>query len=216
MIAEHVTGPITAAVLAGVDILLVPTRNTVDPILPFSAAEVATLQSFVLSGKGLWVLDDNGNSSGVNTLATAFGITFRGDYIQDPSDNEGLMIWPTIHLLEPHAITAGVASYGYYLGCCLWVDPPAEVIARADEDAYSQRCPVGSMPPVLAAYEAGGRAVFAGDITPLHPNYYPSLLRPEEQLLLQNIVNWLMPPPTATTPVTWGRLKSIYSNAPPD
>ena len=46
-----------------------------------------------------------------------------------------------------------------------------------------------------------GRVVFAGDITPLHPSYYPSLLRGEEQLLLSNIVDWLAPgsntPPVA-------------------
>lgn len=211
IIAEHQSGAIDESALAGFDVLLIPTRNDVTSILPFSAAEVAAIQVFLDDGHGLWVLDDNGNSSGVNTLANAFGVHFYGDYIQDFTNNEGQSFWPTIHLIESHPVTMVVETYGYYLGCCLVANSPSQVIAQADDDAYSFYCEAGSRPPVLAVFENGGRVVLAGDITPLHPTYYPSRLRPEEQLLLQNIVNWLLgEPPTAASAASWGSIKALH------
>jgi hypothetical protein len=64
----------------------------------------------------------------------------------------------------------------------------------------------------LATYEAGGRVVFAGDISPLVPSRYPEGLRDEEELLLQNIANWLaqLNEPTSATEASWGTLKRLY------
>jgi hypothetical protein len=212
IVLELTVGPVTQEALEGADIFLVPTRaGGLGPIDPFSTEEIAAVQTFLAGGNGLWVPHDNVDPSGVNTLATAFGVTFKYDYIQDPSNNEGELVWPTIHLLAPHAVTDGVTSYGYYGGDCIGVASPAEILASGDEDAYSLYCPAGTLPPTLAVWESEGRAVFSGDITPLHPNYYEPRLRPEEQLLLQNIANWLLgPPPNAVESKTWGRVKATF------
>lgn len=211
-ISELVAGPVTYEALAGSDILLVPTRDGgLGSIFPFSASEVGVIQEFLADGKGLWVLHDNVDPSGINTLTTAFGVSFQYDYVQDPSNNEGETFWPSIQILSAHPVTQGVTDYGYYLGDCLNVTAPSFVLATADEDAYSLFCPTGSYPPTLAAWENVGRAVFAGDITPLHPNYYLPRLDSEEQLLLQNTVSWLLgTQPTATSHSSWGSLKTRF------
>jgi len=211
-IVSHPAGLITEAVLADVDVLLVPTRTGgFGSIFPFAPAEVVAVRDFLALGRGLWVFSDNVDPTGVNTLSTAFGITFLFDFVRDPSDNEGELFWPTIHVLSDHTVTSGVESFGYYLGDCLLVEPPVSVIARGDDDAYSFFCPVGTNPPTLAVVESVGRAVFAGDITPLAPPYYNTILRAEEKLLLQNIANWLLgPQPTPTTPMSWGAIKTRY------
>lgn len=213
VVAELTTGPITSAALANADVLMVPVRRPgFGSIFPFTATEVSAIQDFLAAGNGLWVLHDNVDPTGVNTLASAFGVTFRYDYIQDATNNEGEVYWPTIRLLEEHPVTNGVQSYGYYLGACLDIQPPSSVIARADADAYSFFCPAGSRPPTMAAWSGGGRALFSGDSTPLHPNYYLPRLRAEEQLLLQNIVNWLLgSQPTASSSTSWGSMKSRFA-----
>jgi hypothetical protein len=82
-------------------------------------------------------------------------------------------------------------------------------VATGDDDANSSNCP--SYPPVLAAYMNMGRAVFTGDITPLHPGYFPSQLDEEEQLLLINTAIWLATGlPIAVEEKTWGHVKFIY------
>lgn len=213
VIADHPLGggPISASVLSGYDILLVPDLSGSTSIDPYSASEIAAVQAFLGEENGLWIIDDAGDNAGINTLALAFGVTFHIDQIEDPTNNEGHWFWPTIYQLEPHPVSAGVESYGYYLGACLGVTPPAISICRADEDAYSYNCPVGSRPPTLAVWESTGRAVFSGDITPLSPPWWASI-RPEERLLLQNIANWLLgDSPTSASTTTWGNVKSIYA-----
>jgi hypothetical protein len=215
-IAQHTSGPITGAVLAGYDVLMVPTRDSALPILPFSTAEVSAIIAFLASGNGLWTLSDIVNPSGVNTLSEAFGVHFYADIITDSTDNEGQLFWPRIHQLSPHPVFHGVKSYGYYAGDCLSVTSPAEILGSADADAFSQFCPRGTMPPVLAGYQNTGRAIFAGDITTLAPEYFPSRLRPEEQMLLMNIANWLLgQPPTATSSESWGTIKAMYVDEQP-
>jgi hypothetical protein len=212
-VAEHTSRRIDEAALDTIDVLLVPGRLGAS-IFTFTASEVAAIQSFLARGGGLWVLHDAENPTGVNTLSTAFGVTFQYDYVRDPSNNEGYIFWPTIHLLSPHAITTNVETYGYYAGDCLAVTEPAQIVGRADEDSWSLFCPVGSMPPTLAVWEQQGRAVFAGDETPLHPSYYPNVLREEEEILLQNIANWLLGDRTnANAPGSWGRVKTRFTDS---
>jgi hypothetical protein len=177
----------------------------------FTAAEVAAVTDFVSDGGGLWLFHEfERDPSGINSVSGAFGVQFYQDVVRDSSDNEGQVFWPTIHLLTEHPTTEGVASYGYYAGCCLSVALPSLAVGNGDDDTFSTNCP--TFTPTLAAYEAGGRVVFAGDISPLVPSRYPEGLRDEEELLLQNIANWLaqLNEPTSATEASWGTLKRLY------
>lgn len=210
-IAEHQSGTITESTLQGYDILMVPMRNFSGALTPYTTSEVGAIQAFLASGGGLWNLFDSNDPTGTNTLSSTFGVEFQADIIRDPTNNEGREYWPTIHEMAPHPTVSSVDSFGYYLGACLVVSAPAFTVGRGDEDSYSGFCPEGTRPAALAAWESAGRAVFCGDQTPTHPNYYPERLRAEEQLLLQSIVNWLLgPEPNATAPASWGTLKGAY------
>jgi len=206
---ELLTGPITESALSPYDVVMVPVGSRFG-IASFTAAEVAAVSAYLSSGGGLWLLNEyDTDPTGINSLSNAFGVAFFQDQVRDSTNNEGEAFWPTIHLLEDHEVTGGVSSYGYYAGCCLSVDPPSTILGSADDDAFSSSC--SSFPPTLAVYETSGRVVFSGDVTPLHPSYYPENLREEEELLLQNIVNWLaQKPPTATTATSWGQVKMLY------
>jgi len=213
VIDEQTVYPITAEALAPYDILMVPVRPSgVGPgIWPFTAGEQAVIQGYLDEGNGLWLFHEgpSANPAGVNSLASLFGVEFFADFLRDSTNNEGVPIWPTIHVLTPHATTDEVLSFGYYGGTCLSMEAPALAIATGDEDTYSFYEPgCTGYPPVLAAYEVGGRVMFCGDNTPLHSTYYPGQLREEEQRLLQNIACWLLgPPPNANAQTSWGQIK---------
>lgn len=207
-VAEHDGAPLTASILAGRDVLMIPMRASAASLTAFTEPEIEAIRAFLADGHGLWVLSDFGDPTGTNTLSHLFDVVFQPDIVFDPSDNEGEFFWPTLHEIRAHAVTSAVETYGYYLGCCLFVENQLSVVARGDYDAASLRCMPDERPPALVVWENVGRAVFAGDDTPLHPNWYPERLRPEEQTLLQNIANWLLgPPPNVTETATWGRIK---------
>jgi hypothetical protein len=210
LVEEFESGPVSESALASCDVFLVPIRSS-SPMSAFTAAEVAAVTDFVSDGGGLWLFHEfERDPSGINSVSGAFGVQFHNDIVRDSSDNEGQVFWPTIHLLADHPITEGVTSYGYYAGCCLTVGSPSIVTGAGDDDAFSTNCP--TFPPTLATYESTGRVVFAGDISPLGPIRYPERLRDEEELLLQNIANWLarLNEPTSTTEASWGAVKRLY------
>ena len=181
------TGPITRSRLEGYDIFLIPYAE-----IEFTSSEIDSIVSYVEDGGGIWVFGEYGRDTTTNSVSQEFGVTFNDDTVYDPTDNvNGTYYWPLIHILKTHPITEGVESFGYYAGCSLNVNQPSKIIAKGDDDAYSTY--YTSYPPVLAAVEYGsGKAVFCGDMTPLHPNYYPERLTDEEKLLLSNIVEWLL------------------------
>jgi hypothetical protein len=203
-------GPVVEPDLTPYDIFLIPIVVAF-PMPSFTPSEVLAITDFVASGGGLWLFHESTRDpTGINSVAEAFGVSYFEDFIRDPSDNEGQVFWPTIRLFTGHAITGGVSSYGFYGGCCLEVASPSVVAAMGDEDAYSSNCP--TLPPTLATYESNGRVVFSGDMTPLVTTYYPERLRDEEELLLQNIANWLarLDESTATAASSWGTLKRLF------
>lgn len=205
-VTEVADGPITLELLLQYDILL-----DCKSYIEWSADELNAVQTYVSAGGGLWVLGDiYSTMTGSNSLAEVFGVHFNpDDTIYDYSNNEHMSSWPTIHVLDPHPVTQGVGEFGYYAGLCLDVSGPSQSIARGDEDAFSQLCPVA--PTAMAVYEDFGRAVFYGDSTPLYWTYYPDELDEDEIQLLFNMVNWLAAEPVvATDGVTWGSLKSLY------
>lgn len=206
-------GPITLVLLNQYDVFIIPCRNN-GGISAFSADEIAAVGSYVSGGGGVWAFHEfSRDPSGINGVTSQFGITFNDDLIVDPTDNRSYPEWPNITQLAGHAIMNGVSSFGYYAGCCINVGGSAMTMANGDDDASSANCPAGSYPPVLALVEgvATGCVVASGDITPLHPSYYPGQLDAEEQLLLQNIILCLLTGgPLPVEQMTWGAIKSKY------
>jgi hypothetical protein len=214
VIAEHPLGggPITASILAGYDILLVTVAlHADDPMDAWSSSEVEAVRTFLYSGGGaLWMLHQNRNPFSANSLAQAFGVNFKYDGIRDSTNYDGVPSQPIIHLLEEHPITEGVSSYRYFNGDCVTSVPPAFIVARADEDAYSLNCPAGTRPPTLVALNFNGRAVFSGDASVLGTRYLE--LSSEEKRLLMNIADWLISDtPTAVQPTSWGTIKALHA-----
>jgi hypothetical protein len=210
IIGELVAGPVTAEALAGWDIYLIPVK-TIGGLSSFSEEEVDAVASFLKDGGGLWAFHEySRDPTGINSLTSRFGVLFQDDIISDPTDNPGPGYETTafIQNISQHPITEGVESITYHAGCCLDVWSPAFVLARGDEDAYSTSCP--SAPPVLAATSDTGRAVFCGDITPMHPSYFPEYLTAAEIQLLINIANWLAIAPVPTEDMSWSTLKCLY------
>ena len=186
-VVDELYTSITLDKLEGYDVFLIPYAE-----IAFTSSEIDAIMSYVKDGGGIWVFGEYNRYTTTNSISQEFGVTFNNDMVYDPTDNvEGNNFWPLIHILETHPITEGVESFGYYAGCSLNVNQPSEIIAKGDDDAYSTY--YTSYPPVLAAVEYGsGKAVFCGDMTPLHPRYYPERLTDEEKLLLSNIVEWLI------------------------
>ena len=210
IVGELVTGPVTGEALAGWDIYLIPVKNNAG-LSSFSEGEVDVVAAFLKDGGGLWAFHEySRNPAGINSLTSRFGVSFHDDIISDPTDNPGPGYETTafIQNISQHPITEGVDSITYHAGCCLDVQSPAFVLAQGDEDAYSLNC--SSAPLVLAATSDTGRAVFSGDITPMHPSYFPEYLTASEIQLLINIANWLAIAPVATEETSWSTLKCLY------
>ncbi|MDY6835241.1 MAG: S8 family serine peptidase [Chloroflexota bacterium] len=160
----------------------------------FTSAEVAILKDYVARGGGIWMISNAGfGANTANVVSRQFGIEFNDDIIRDTTNNKsGRELWPEMYDLQAHDITDGVNSFYCYSACSLNVEDANNIIASGDNDAWSATYPKGENPPVLAAVEHGvGRIVFSGDLTPLHPDYYPDKLNAQEELLLLNTVNWL-------------------------
>jgi len=210
IVGELVTGPVTTEALAGWDIYLIPVKTNAG-LSSFSQEEVDAVAMFLKDGGGLWAFHDyRKDATGINSLTSRFGVSFHEDMVYDPTDNPGpgYESIPLIQQISQHPITEGVDSFSYRAGCCLDVQSPAFVIAQGDDDAYSTNC--SSIPPVLAVTTDTGRAVFCGDITPMHPSYFPEHLTGSEIQLLINIANWLAIAPVATEEMSWSTLKCLY------
>jgi len=210
IVGELATGPVTKEALHDWDIFLVPAR-TLGGLSNFTEGEVDAVETFLENGGGLWAFHEySKDPTGINSLTSRFGVSFFDDTVSDPTDNHGpgYEVIALIRKISQHSITDGVDSFFYRAGCCLDVQSPALVVAKGDEDASSLNC--ASSPPVLAVTSDIGRAVFCGDITPLHPDYFPERLSGSELQLLINTAIWLA---TASVPVedqSWSKLKCLY------
>jgi hypothetical protein len=206
VVMEHLAGPITVAVLAPFDALMIPGPsglgypNHGPGITPFTVSEVAAIESFYASGRGVWCFSEYlQDPAGINSLSGEWGVTFNDDIIEDPDSVP--LYWPQISNLVPHPITNGVGSYTYLAGCSLNAAPPSALLASADENAYSDFYPAGTFPPALASAHnnAGGCAVFQGDVTNI-----PSTL-------VANILECLsFGGPVSIEEASWGSVKAMY------
>lgn len=123
------SGPLTDAVLANRDVLIVKT-----PTQPFTDAEVSAVERFVRAGGGLMLIGDHTNLFGMTThlnkLARPFGLAFvRDDTFALP--NEAQSHWREPSWLS-HPVAADIRRFEFETSCTL--DVP--LTARAPMIGY--------------------------------------------------------------------------------
>ncbi len=194
-VQAHVAGPLDAATLQGVDVLVLPHCSTDEweattgegsPV--YADAEVAAIDHFVRAGGGLVVLAETEQAKYGNNLAEItrrFGIDVVTCTAQDPVHRfNDVSTWLR---LEPSTaqgtdVFAGVSGACVYRAGVLDVANDAYVFARTSSTAM----PAGA--PVIAGVDAGaGRVIvvadsdFAGD---------DSIADLDHRLLWQRLVTW--------------------------
>ncbi len=194
-VQAHIAGPLDAATLRGVDVLVLPHCSTDEweattgegsPV--YADAEVAAIDHFVRAGGGLVVLAETEQAKYGNNLAEItrrFGIDVVTCTAQDPVHRfNDVSTWLR---LEPSTaqgtdIFAGVSGACVYRAGVLEVADDAYVFARTSDTAM----PAGA--PVIAGVDAGaGRVIVAADSDFAGDDSIADL---DHRLLWQRLVTW--------------------------
>ena len=193
IVDELTQGPVSYQLLQAYNVFIVPTYTGSSGIEPFTELEIEAVSHFLSGGAGLWLFHDyNLAPTGVNSLASTFGVEFQESLVQDPVDNASDPSWPYIRTFLEHPITEGIATIRLMAGCCMTVTDPSDAAASAGADASGSSC--SSPPDVMATYSLVGRVAFFCDMTPLHAQYFPQRLTSQEIRLIENTISWLRTP----------------------
>ncbi len=194
-VQAHVAGPLDAAALAGIDVLVLPHCSTDEweattgegsPV--YADAEITAIEHFVRAGGGLVILAETEQAKYGNNLAEItrrFGIDVVTCTAQDPVHrfNE-VSTWLRLQPSTARGtdVFAGVSGACVYRAGVLDVADDAYVFARTSDTAM----PAGA--PVIAGVDAGaGRVIvvadsdFAGD---------DSIADLDHRRLWQQLVTW--------------------------
>lgn len=194
-VQAHVAGPLDAAALAGIDVLVLPHCSTDEweattgegsPV--YADAEITAIEHFVRAGGGLVILAETEQAKYGNNLAEItrrFGIDVVTCTAQDPVHrfNE-VSTWLRLQPSTARGtdVFAGVSGACVYRAGVLDVADDAYVFARTSDTAM----PAGA--PVIAGVDAGaGRVIvvadsdFAGD---------DSIADLDHRRLWQHLVTW--------------------------
>lgn len=182
----HTIVPMTsfeAEDLAGLDALMISiaySQNGAD----YSNGEMAAIQGFVNANGGLLVAGDNGTGfrvANLNELVALFGIT----YADEGTEGNG----HTIENFVPHPVTDDLESFGIDFQLRITTGPPSLDLT------------IGSGPDdALSVLENGGRAVFVSDVSmwkDLDAGSDRDITFGDNQLLLENIVTYIVPEPAS-------------------
>jgi uncharacterized protein DUF4350 len=148
-------GGLTAAVLAGYDVLMV-----FDAEAAFTVTEITDIQAFVAAGGMVFIAGDRPiafNQASHNTLLTPFGVTFTGvDLLDIPNTNAAfdLSVW------NPDPLTAGLTVVDFFSSGTL-------AVAGAGTKTLGSTAPDGY---VGYAYGADGKVVVLSDADALANN----------------------------------------------
>jgi parallel beta-helix repeat protein len=191
------------------------------PKKPFDTNEVIAIREFVSNGGSLLLLNEWGGDfrqgSNLNEIAENFGIVFKNDLVNDPTDNfHSTPSYALIHEFSDHYITKEVNEFLYPAGCSLIANNFS--IARADDDSYTTlpKIPIqalaeeepGAITVLAATNFEGGRVVcigdgdFCGDLD-IDGDGRANIDEYDNKNLTLNIVEWLsggaiMEPPVAS------------------
>ncbi len=174
-VAAHVEGPLTAATLESVDILVLPhcatdewetTTGVGSPV--YAQQEIDAIEAFVRGGGGLVILAETeqakyGNSLG--DIAARFGITISNATVQDPVDRfKDVATWVVVQPTHPVAWDPWAAV----TGACVYRAGVLDISAPAADErhVFGLSGPHAAPPnaPLIAAATAGaGRVVVVAD-----------------------------------------------------
>jgi thermitase len=121
IVDELTTGPITSAIMAGYDILVL-----MDPEIDYSPSEIADIQEWVETGGALISIPDGGYPSTINTLMAPYGVQMTG----------GAGGWGTTSDIVSHPITEDVDSIYVDLVREISVTMPSTCLAWMTESGY--------------------------------------------------------------------------------
>ncbi|MEA2409870.1 MAG: hypothetical protein QOC77_431 [Thermoleophilaceae bacterium] len=172
-VEAHVSGPLSAAVLADAAVLVIahPSEPKWEHVVPggasprLSATEIDAVEAFVRAGGGLVLLaeeeqDKYGNN--VAELAARFGVAVENALVSDyEHHHDGAPHWVLADMGDGHAETdllARVDSACFYRATTLLPGPSARVLARASERSSAP----GAALLVAVPYGAG-RVVVSAD-----------------------------------------------------
>lgn len=174
LVEAHVTGPITAALLREIDVLVLPHcsedawESTVGVGSPvYDLPEIDAIEEFVRAGGGLVILaeteqDKYGNSLG--DIAERFGVRILNCTVQDPVHRfNDVSTWAMVDMSSAHGsdIFSGIEAACVYRAGVLEVDASSGdvyVFARTFETAAPP------LAPVIVGVDAGmGRVLIAAD-----------------------------------------------------
>jgi hypothetical protein len=135
--------PIDLATLSGHQVLAL-----FDPELALTAAEIAAINSFMLSGGRVVALGEWNDVDGVNTvlnvLSSAHGITFNSNSVLDSTNNDGADVWPLIYNYAEDPLVFGLGTTVMYAGCSLSLSGPAVPLATGDSDTSTSAALAGA------------------------------------------------------------------------
>ncbi|HEX5018167.1 MAG TPA: DUF4350 domain-containing protein, partial [Actinomycetes bacterium] len=161
-------GRLTAEVLAGVSVLVLPHASspkyeatTGVGSAHYEPDEIEAIRAFVEAGGGLVVLAESEQDkyeSNFGAITELFGITIDHANVQDYRRHHKAPSWITADLTSNEAVLAGVREAVFYRAGTLTTDERATVLARSSQDA----APPGAT--LLASTSYGrGRVVVAAD-----------------------------------------------------
>lgn len=160
----------------------------VSPSPEFSKEEIKTVEEFVKGGGKLLLIADPTRSSQINSLAIRFGLIFESDYLYNMKENEINYRNIFVSEFKENDITKELGKIALYTAGS--ISSANSSIAFVDENTFSSVIETrGKLAPIALAQESKVLAIY--DLTFMTEPYNGTL---DNNRLISNIADWLMPP----------------------
>ena len=155
------------------------------PGAPYTAKEVKLVKRFVRKGGLVMLVGDATREHRINSLANAFGITFRDDYLYNVKEHESNFQNVFFTQFTPDPLTLGLQRVTFYVTSS--ITGTGEALVTAGEGtASSVLARHDSLTPMVK--DSTGQVLAIGDLTFMGEPYVPIT---DNGLLLTNIADFL-------------------------
>lgn len=158
------------------------------PGSPFTRAEVEAVQKFVGKGGKLLMVGDPGRDHALNSLATAFGITFATDYLYNVVEHEGNFRNVFFTPFQTDAVTKDLRRVVFYVAGSVAAPAGTKLVATDASTLSSTQERWQLLSPMVR--DLTGRVVAANDITFLAEPYSAVA---DNDRLIANLAEFLTP-----------------------